>query len=37
MGGPFTAYMLTKAQAVKDFDVPANRPQHAAKRQKVGA
>lgn len=32
MGGPFTQYMLKQRDAVKDFEVPANRQQHASKR-----
>lgn len=32
MGGPFTQYMLKQTAAVKDFEVAANRQQHAAKR-----
>jgi hypothetical protein len=35
MGGPFTQYMLKQRDAVKDFEVPANRPQHAGKRGKT--
>jgi hypothetical protein len=37
MGEPFTRYMLKNVAAVKDFDVPANRPQHIAKRAKAEA
>jgi len=37
MGAPFTDYMRSQAAAVKDFEVPANRPKHAAKRRGNGA
>lgn len=32
MGGAYTRWLLSRASHVKDFDVPANRVEHAAKR-----
>jgi hypothetical protein len=32
MGGPFTEFMRAQAHRVGDFEVPCNRPEHAAKR-----
>jgi hypothetical protein len=32
MGGPFCAYMAKQTAAVRNFEVPCNRPEHAAKR-----
>src|SRR5579862_3298068 len=32
MGGPFTEFMLKQREAVKDFEIPANKPEVLAKR-----
>lgn len=33
MGGPYTAFMSAQRERVRDFDVPANRPEQLAKRK----
>jgi hypothetical protein len=32
MGGAYTRWLLSQSARVKDFEVPANRPEHAPKR-----
>jgi hypothetical protein len=32
MGGAYTRWLLSRASHVKDFECPANRPEHAPKR-----